>query len=364
MSDEIAPAVDEAEVEPVSPAPEDESTPAEESAAAEDKPEAEDVEAEDEGKEAETAKGRSAAFQKLLDKYGGDEEALANAYFEQANSSSRLHQEIQEIKEMLASGRAQTQEEESQALAQDPYVQEIHKDLQSTSEEAQSVLQQQKGMVSEYQKLERKIAQLEGEYKRADEAERMEVAQELAEAKKDMKDLSRDYRETQRDLARLNGRWKDLQRGLREAEGRAKSLMERDRQEALRVRQEANETRNEYNSTLRAEASKYGIDPSSKTYNVLNETVRSRLYLHMQALRQQGVTEGIDIPEAVSSMMEEYAEAMGLKRQTLKTVAKEKLGTLTAKKVEGAPTLTDKAPSKDKRMSAADWKARARRLMP
>lgn len=359
MSDE-APVVDEVAEEPVSPAPEDESTQAEDTASADEESPAED---EDAGKEEdESAQGRSPAFKKLLAKYGGDEEALAKAYFEQANSTSRLHQEIQEIKEMV-SAKAQPVDE-GQIVADDPYVKEITGDLQTTSAEAQEVLAQQKAMVTQYQTLERKIAQLEGEYKRADEAERMEVAQELSEAKKEMKDLGRDYKDTQKDLARLNTQWKTLQRSLREAEGMAKARAERERQDAFRVKQEAHETRNEYNASLRTEASKFGIDPSSKTYNVLNETIKSRLYLHMQALRNQGVTEGIDIPAAVAELMGEYAEAMELKKPSLKAKAIEKLETLSSKKVEGGPRDPGKAPSKDQRMSAADWKARARRLMP
>lgn len=362
MSDE-ATVVDEPGTEPVSPAvPEDESTPVEESAPTPEESPAEDV---DGGKpDAEkSVQGHSEAFNKLLAKYGGDYEKLASAYFEQANSSSQLHQEIREIKEMVAAGRKLTQEEEAKTVNEDPYVKEINEDLTTTSEEAQTILQTQKGMAGQYQKLERKIATLEGEFKRADESDRTEVARELAEARREMSDLSRDYKDTQRDLTRLNSEWKRLQRGLRDAESQAKARVERERQEAVRLTQEAAETRTEYNAALRDEVIKYGIDPSSKTYNVLNETIKSRLYLHMQNLRTQGVREGIDMPKAVSAMMEEYAEAMGLKKSSLKTQAQSKLQTLapgSKTPLEGSTTPS----SKDKSMSAAQWRDRARRLMP
>ena len=361
MSDEAA-AVDEPGAEPVSPAaPEDESTPVEESAPTQEESPAEDADA---GKpDAEKpVQGHSEAFNKLLAKYGGDYEKLASAYFEQANSSSQLHQEIREIKEMVAAGRKLTQEEEAKTIAEDPYVKELNEDLTATSEEAQTILAAQKGMASKYQALERKIASLEGEFKRADESDRTEVARDLAEARREMSDLSRDYKDTQRDLARTNTEWKRLQRGLREAEGQAKARVERERQEAVQLSQEAAETRNEYNAALRDAVGQYGIDTSSKTYTVLNETIKSRLYIHMQNLRAQGVREGIDLPKAVSAMMEEYAEAMGLKKSTLKTKALDKLQTLapgSKTPLEGSTT-----PSKDKSMSASQWRDRARRLMP
>jgi chromosome segregation ATPase len=360
MSDEAV--VDDPGTEPVSPAGnEDESTLVEVPAATEEESPAEDDE--DKGKDADPAQGRSPAFQKLLDKYGGDYDKLASAYFEQANSSSKLHSEIQEIKEMVAAGRKLTAEEEGQAVADDPYVKEVNTDLSAVSEEAQGVVQAQKGLVGQYQKLELKIAQLEGEYKRADETDRSEVSRELNEAKRDMNELKRDYKDSQRDLARLNTQWKTLQRSLREAEGQARSRVDRERQDALRLQTDAAESRVEYNAALRDEVVKYGIDPSSKTYNVLNETIKSRLFLHMQALKAQGVREGIDLPKAVSAMMEEYAETMGLKKSTLKTTSKEKLDTLSSKQIT-APAKGSGAPSKDKAMSAEQWKTRARQLMP
>jgi chromosome segregation ATPase len=356
MSDEVE--TGEPEAAPVSPAGEDESTRAEVPATADEETPA----GEDEGKNVESAEGRSEAFKKLLSKYGGDYDKLASAYFEQANSSSKLHSEIQEIKEMVAAGRRPTQEEEAGAIADDPYVKEVNIDLATVSDEAQGVVLAQKGLVGQYQKLDLKIAQLEGEFKRADETDRTEVQRELAEAKRDMNELKRDYKDSQRDLARLNTQWKTLQRSLREAEGQARSRVDRERNDALRLRQDATESRNEYNVSLRDEAVKYGIDPSSKTYNILNETIKSRLYLHMQALKAQGVQEGIDLPGAVSAMMEEYAETMGLKK-SLKAKGKEKTDTLSPKLAE-VPAKGSGAPSKDKGLSAAEWRARAARLMP
>jgi hypothetical protein len=360
MSDEAA-VVDAPEPDPVSPeGGEDESTLVEVPAATDGETPAED--GEDAGTDAEAAKGRSAAFEKLLSKYGGDYDKLAAAYFEQANSSSRLHSEIQEIKEMVAAGRKLTSEEATAVIADDPYVKEVNADLAAVSEEAQTVLQGQKGLVGQYQKLELKIAQLEGEYKRADDTDRLDVSRELAEAKRDMNELKRDYKDSQRDLARLNTQWKTLQRSLREAENQAKNRADFERDAALRLKQEAVESRTEYNSALRDDAVRNGIDPSSKTYNVLNETIKSRLYLHMQALKAQGVREGIDLPGAVSAMMAEYAETMGLKK-SLKTEAKKKLETLSPEKAD-APSQGGRAPSKDKVMSAEQWRERARRLMP
>lgn len=55
----------------------------------------------EEGDEGSPAEGRSDAFDKLLAKYGGDKQKMADAYFEQANSNSRLWEKLQDRKSVV-----------------------------------------------------------------------------------------------------------------------------------------------------------------------------------------------------------------------------------------------------------------------
>lgn len=365
MSEETA-AVDPILPGPDSPAAEDVVAPAPEGETA---PEGEKPtqaeETKDGGEKAPVEKGHSEAFNKLLSKYGGDYDKLAEGIFEQYNSAARTHEELVEMRELLEELRSSkaTAEEVEKAVAEDPYVKEVNADLASINEQATTIAGEMKVMVTEYQKQVTKVAKLEGALSKADDSDRPEVQQDLREAKNDLKQLERDYRERERDYKRLESQWKQAQRSLRDAEGQARSRVDRERQDAQRLQSEAKLTRQEYNDVLQGEAKKYGINPTSKTYTFIDSTFRSRLSQHMRALQAQGVKEGIDIPKAVEILMKEYAEATGLTRR-FSTTSAEKASAATPQREATPAAPGPRGTKKEGELSAAEWKARARQLMP
>ena len=330
-------------------------------------PEGEPTQAEEtvDGGEKAPEKGHSEAFKKLLSKYGGDVDKLAEGIFEQYNSAARTHEELVEMRgvlEELRSNKAAVEETEK-AVAEDPYVKEVNSDLASINEQAIAVAAEMKVTVTEYQKQVMKVAKLEGALSKADDSDRPEVQQDLRDAKNDLKQLERDYKEKERDYKRHQSEWNRLQRSLRDAEGQARSRVDRERQDAQRLQSEAKLTRQEYNDVLRTEAKNYGLDPSSKAYNFIDSTFRSRLSQHMRALQAQGVQEGIDIPKAVGILMKEYAEATGLTRK-FSTASTEKAAAATPKRDATPAEPGAKGTKKEGEMSAAEWRTRARQLMP
>lgn len=368
MSEEIPAVPDPALPVPDSPGEEGEAEPTPEGEGAEATPgepaPAEEEKEEDEGKKKEAPAGRSEAFEKLLAKYGGDYDKLATGIFEQYNSAARTHEELVELRAMLEelrSSQASTQAVEK-VIAEDPDVREVNADLASLNDEATTITAEMKGMVTEYQKLTTRVAKLEGALSKADDNERYEISQDLRDAKRDLSELQRDYKEKERDYKRAETRWKELQKSLRDVTARARSRVDMERADGLRLQREALLTKREYQESLREEAEKYGIGPSSPAYNFIDGSFKARLSAHMRALQAQGHTEGIDIPKAVSILMKEYAEASGLNRKFVKT-STEKANVATPRK-EATPVAGQQDTKKEGEMTGAQWKARARQLMP
>jgi predicted nucleic acid-binding Zn-ribbon protein len=300
---------------PVSPEPEESSAP-EESAASEEKPEAEpdDQDTGDKGEEAAPEQGHGGAFDKLLAKYGGDKEKMAAAYFEQANSSSRLWEKLQGIEEYIKGQQKQPEVNEAQLVAEDPDIKQIVKDYSDAQSEITETKQRQDQLIAKFGDLERKIAKEQGKLEAAPDYEtKSEIRAQLADLTSELKSVHADIRGTQSDMKRLNKDLVSLARQYREAESRAKDKVSRQRQEQYERQQEAVATRQEFADSMRTEAGKYGIKLDSKQYAVLFSSINDRIYSYLNRLPEGAP--GIDIPGAVQYLMAEYADTMGMKAQ-------------------------------------------------
>jgi hypothetical protein len=343
---------------------EDESATPGEVADTEESPEAETTE--DEESEA-PAKGSSSAYEKLLAKYGGDTEKLAESVFEQYNSASRLNEQVGELKAVVESLRASKETTESieEAVGEDPYVKEINAELGSIQSDAKVLRDRQATIAVDYQKGRVEVARLEGELARADESDRYEIREALREKKQELKDLERENSDLLRRYDGLQRDWKSQQRAMKEAQARARARVEGEKQDAILQQERAHLARREYNEVLREEAKSYGIDVSSKSFQFINESFRAQIRAHLQDLRERGVKQGIDMAGAVKYLMKEYAEAAGLKPVN---------GKKPAPKSSPSPALRDvKVPTPDSKresstnkgqQDASYWRDRARRLMP
>ena len=145
MSDDANAVVDDAQPEDSPPA-DDLDTPTDDAAATVDDSQADDTQT-DTGDDAPDDKGdapatgRSPALQKLLDKYNGDEDAMVAAYFEQANSSSRLQQEMAELRDYLMSQDADDDVDPEKLIAEDPDVQGLNTQFNSLQEDIKAIQQ-------------------------------------------------------------------------------------------------------------------------------------------------------------------------------------------------------------------------------
>lgn len=264
------------------------------------------------------------------------------------------------VLEELRAGKA-TVEETDKLVAEDPYVKEITSDIQSTNEEATVLRNEMQAMIPEYQKQQAAVARLEGALDKADDTERFELSQKVRDARDRLDRMERDYREKGREYKRLEADWKRQTRGLREAQAQARARVDAAKADAARFQQEARLSRQEFRDTLVEEAKKVGIGPDDPAFSFLHESFRARLSAHMRALQARGVTEGIDLPRAVRVLMKEY---VGARPKEFAAASADKVRTATPTKPTAPAPPEKPGTKKDGEMSAAEWKARAKQLMP
>lgn len=357
---------DGAEEAPVSPEAE-ESSATEETATSEEQPEAEsdDQDTGEEGKEASPEEGRGGAFDKLLAKYGGDKEKMAAAYFEQANSNSKLWEKLQSIEEYIKGQQKEPEVDETQLVAEDPDIKRIVKEYADTQSDITETKQRQDQLISKYGELEKKIARAQGKLEAAGDnyEAKVEIRAEIGELNADLKSLHADIRGTQGDIKRLNKDLASLARQYNEAEVQAKEKVSRQRQEEYERQQEAIATRQEFADAMRSEAGRFGIALDSKQYAVLFSSINDRIYSYLNRLPKGAP--GIDIPGAVQHLMGEYAETMGLKAKFGKaSEAKRAAAGAPQAKPAGEAKPSPPVPQpKDGRWTKAYVEERAKRLL-
>lgn len=273
---------------------------------------ADDTEEDDTGEETddeeedEPARGRSPAFQKLLDKYGGDEEALVNAYFEQANSASRLHKEIESLKDFLLK-----QQETEEPISEDPDVKGLNDELRGLATEVDAIQQEQMHLVGQYGQVENDIKMLEAEANKAEDYEKAAIKTQIAGRKAELTRLLTTINQGRREMSRLARDQRSLERQVRRAEQDVQNRRDQAKKQQLRDANVARLTRDEFNESMRDEASKYGIKVDSRQFQLLNNSIRTTIANHLGSLPKDAP--GIDISYWVENLMREHAEAWGMK---------------------------------------------------
>ncbi|MCP4900226.1 MAG: hypothetical protein GY906_24910 [bacterium] len=263
-------------------------------------------------------KGLSPTLQKLLDKYGGDEELLVNAYFEQANSSSRLHAEIEELKEYLLNRDLEDDDPEA-LLAEDPDVKSLNEELAALQQEVEAIQQEQMHLVGQYGQIEGDIKVLEVEASKAEDFEKTTLRQQVASRKAELGRVMTTINQGRREMNRINRESRGLQRTAKQAERNVLDRRDQAKKAELRSAGVARLTRDEFNVAMRAEAKGFGVDPSSKQFAILNSSIRNQISAHLNRLPKDAP--GIDIGAAVKHLMGEYAEAWGMKSNFKKVSA-------------------------------------------
>jgi hypothetical protein len=280
------------------------------------------------------AAGRSPALQKLLDKYGGDEDAMVAAYFEQANSSSRLTREVSELRDFLMN--QETEEDPEKLIAEDPDVQGLNTQLTSLQSDIEAIQQDQMQLVGSYGQVENEIKTLKAAADKAEDFEKVTLQQQVSTKTSELRAIMSGVNRGRRELNAVNREIAGIERQQDKAKQSVLGRRETQRKEELRGAQVARLTREEFNTAMRTHAKDYGISAESKQFNVLSTSVRNQLSQHLNRLPKDAP--GVDINAAVKHLMGEFAEAMNLK-STFKKVSDSKRTPVTSGPRSAGPPL-------------------------
>jgi hypothetical protein len=276
-----------------------------------------DTEGDDTGDEGEgdegdgKPSGKKEAYTKLLAKYGGDEEKLAEGVWKQGNSLAKISKRLDSLQETLQQAMAPPEPDVAALVDEDPYVKEAANDLRSTDAAVKKAQKEQVQIIAEHGRLEKEVSRLEGALKAAPIEDRDEIREELREAKSDRKEAHREYRDSKREIGQLEDKLRESARGFRAAEQNAKARLDRERQQAQTRKEREATTRQDFTDAVIDEAERYGIPTDSATFKVLHQSVKDRITGFLRTLPKG--SPGVNIPEAVEVLFEEYVEAMHLK---------------------------------------------------
>lgn len=290
------------------------------------------------------ATGGSEKLQKLLAKYGGDPDKMVDAYWEQAKSLSALDKKLDALIETVANKNLPP-EEEAKLIASDPDVKEIGAELASLDADVKAYERSDKQLVADFGRLENLIKELNAKLEFApDDITKMELKREVAEAKREQRDVRRDWENNAERQKIANRQMQAVIRQYRDAEAKAKAKREQAKKQEWDNRAAGEVTRREFATAIRTEAESYGVKVDSQVYAVLQQSVRDRLLTYLRSLGEDA--EGIDIPAAVGVLVKEYADVMNFKKK-FGAVSKQKAG-VTRQPAGDATPGKGKQPTTDK----------------
>lgn len=257
--------------------------------------------------------GKKGAYARLLEKYDGDEEKLAEGVWNQANSLSEMSSRLDEITELLKQAPPEPEVPTEEIVANDTSVRQAAEEVRSIDQKIKEAERDQVQIVAEHGKLERLVNRLEGQLEAMDDdnPKKADIREQLREARADRKEAARNYKDSKRDIEDKQSKLQQAAIRFRKAEQDAKEKVERERNEVRTRAQRQAASRAEFTEALEAEAKKYGIPEDSQTFKVLHESIQSRVVAYLRTLPKG--SPGIDYEQAVQDLMEEYVEAMDLK---------------------------------------------------
>lgn len=305
-------------------------------------------------------KPRSSRLQDLVNsKYGGDENAMADAYWEQARSVSALNKRFEEFVAEVR-GKGEEKSEFESLVKEDPEAQIIDQELQTNVSESQRLNDRNNKIVSEVYAHDQEIAELRGEIKRADEEDK-HVLQALLRNKEATRDaLTREFTQNERDKKSLAKEKVTLERQRRNVEKTVKEELETTQRTKAEEKVIIEQQRNILYDSVADQIKKYGLELESAQHAYIHNTIQNQLYVFLS--QRDADSDGIDVPQAVEILMRKYAEANNLQPKSLSTIGKQKLDTLTRPAPKG-PTPQAKVRDTGREWTPEFAKARAKAIL-
>lgn len=283
-----------------------------ENLAASDTPTTEDPTPEAEVSEGEpTAEVRSPKLQKLLDKYDGDEDALAEAIFQNQNSMSKFHKELEELKTTFNKPKTEATPEE---IENDADVQWISGELKTLDGNLRGNEATRVALLDKIDASRSLIARLEGKIEVADDFDKAALTQQKTLQDQILQAHLSDWRGLDRDDASIRREKKDFERQLDRAkkEAAVKDANLRQRDANFEVAKEKHFR--DFSSAIDAQSKSLGLSKEQREY--MFNVIRSEAYSYLSGLPETR-TEGINIEEFVRERSQVYARMLGVNKATI-----------------------------------------------
>lgn len=302
--------------------------------------------------ESGSAKGRSPKLQKLLDKYQGDEDKLADAVFESYNSGSRLKKELDELKGLLHE-TLKAKSDEQDKVSDHPEIKGLTEQLGALDTEIRDLGSQRRSIIEDVNKANKELSKLEGKYEEADDLDKPRFKNLMAIQERNLKDLERDWKSLDRDERKLDSEKRDLARKIKHTEDAIK--VERANLRINKANQERSQ--GEFATTFREAVNSAAESLRLKTAEdkeYLYNVIQAEAIAYLRSLPED--SPGIDPEEFVARRVAAFARVHGL--------AKKRDFTQKSEELREAAGLDKKLPEKKERVDALPKNSAGQPVLP
>lgn len=281
--------------------------------------------------EEKVAQSRSPKFQKLLAKYGGDEDKLADAIFEQYNSASQLHSKIRELET-----RINTPSKPESPPEDHPDIKALKSDIAAQEQRLQTANVRQQQILQNISQFRDELAAKKGELRRADPDDKFTIQREISDMETRMASLSTEWYSQEDRKGDIQYRQKSLERELKSAERAFQN------EQANKSKEDANNqaTQAEIADTFKgialSKAKAAGVE-DQETLDYFHNVLRAEAITY---LRTPGA-QSLDFDKFISQRLVPLLKLVGLGKKTTFTKA-----STTKLQAAGKPILPTKVPSR------------------
>lgn len=321
----------------------------------------------EDGEGGETPSGKKGSYDRLLEKYGGDPEKLADGVWNQAKSLSDLTKKVDSLTQMLARATTPPEPDVDEVIKNDQTVRQAADEVRSLDANIREATESQNGIIRRHGELSKKVERLQGKLEAMDDdhPKRGDVKDELRDLRSELRTVDEDYRRSKADIRDLQ---RDLQKAavrFRDTENEAKRRVEQERNNNLTRKQKDETIRTEFHESVEESTSQYGIPTGSPLFNLIHKNVKLAIAERLRDTPKGAP--GIDFDVVVPQLVDEFLEQADLKSKFQKTSRRKQQvsNTGTGNKGNGIPSPPPKpGQDQDGEWTAEYAKKRAAELMP
>lgn len=310
--------------------------------------------------------GVSPKVQKIVDtKYGGDWEKFADSIYEQQNSAARLHEQLQELRELIA---AKPEEEPQVEAPPHPDIQWLEQQIQALDTEAATTEQRRNQILLDINKRDREIAAIDGEMKRADDFEKQSLMHQKLRAESALERLMERFEALGDRQKQIDYRKREFQYQRKYVDSRIEAERANQKRADFALKARESEWQNDFLGAFEKEAEKYTMTQDQMDY--MFDVITGQAGTYLSSLPKNAPA--IDLAEYARKQIDRHVKATGIKAKVeFANQTRQKLETRTQVAPKGStvpqapkqPGEPKPAVPANKQITAAAARAHAARIL-